>query len=170
MYHNRGLEPASSRHTATEASNPRRLAAPPPLSERPDRPPPRVTCLVWQLYFFLDDVYPYTRRGRRRRPLRTPPWLLAALARISDAISGGQNNLGGGLGGGGGGFGGGGIGRVVDAPPLPPYAHPPADGGRADAAEADGAAGAGGAGAGGGAGGAGGGGAGGWAEDGAEGR
>ena len=30
---------------------------------------------VGHLYFFLDDVFPYTRAGRGRRPLRTPAWL-----------------------------------------------------------------------------------------------
>ena len=35
---------------------------------------------VGHLYFFLDDVYPHTRVGRGRRPLRTPAWLFRLLA------------------------------------------------------------------------------------------
>ena len=34
---------------------------------------------VGHLYFFLDDVFPYTRGGRGRRPLRSPAWLLRLL-------------------------------------------------------------------------------------------
>ena len=39
---------------------------------------------VGHLYFFLDDVYPYTRAGKGRRPLRAPFWLLRLQQQISE--------------------------------------------------------------------------------------
>ena len=43
---------------------------------------------VGHLYFFLDDVYPYTRAGRGRRPLRSPAWLLRVIDRSTWTFAG----------------------------------------------------------------------------------
>merc|ERR1719171_213441 len=51
---------------------------------------------VGHLYFFLDDVYPYTRAGRGRRPLRTPPRVLRALEQLSEGAVLGALGFGGG--------------------------------------------------------------------------
>lgn len=64
---------------------------------------------VGHLYFFLDDVYPYTRAGKGRRPLRVPGWLRMEGGGFLLGLLGVQQR-------------GAGIGRVVQA--QPPFAAP----------------------------------------------
>ena len=90
--------------------------------------------VVGHLYFFLDDVYPYTRAGKGRRPLRTPQWLRAPLQLLSEVgnmLSGGewtypQRQAG--------------FGRVVHTPQPAPWPDRPAEGAGGEGAPATDAA------------------------------